>query len=329
MRSLPSSNVIHLSFSWIDEDKWVLSYILATMVTNLTHADSYFERMNKSMGDKSKIMDLLPESGRILDVGCGSGDFMRILEDHGYDVRGIDASEESVKRSGRKSVLGYADELPQHFEDSYFDAVICSSVFHEVFSYGNRDGCIGNVSSLSSTLLSIHRVLKRGGKLVVMDGVCPRTSSDKSKNEHVTMKAPADEVRRFLSNSPFAQPRDSSVDRHVELHQIDDNTFPARSPQSWSSCSHTHGDAARLREKFRNSTGFSLWKSMPNSWSRMGSSQRRWRSISKMDTSSISVGRCPSTASSRRRMLSGHTFLLEMLRVKRGNVSGGFTCRTH
>lgn len=225
MRSLPSSNVVPLSFSVIGEGKWVLSYILATMVTNLTHADSYFERMNKSMGDKSKIMDLLPESGRILDVGCGSGDFMRILEDHGYDVRGIDASEESVKRSGRKSILGYADELSQHFEDSYFDAVICSSVFHEVFSYGNRDGRIGKVSSLSSTLLSIHRVLKRGGKLVVRDGVCPRTSSDKSKNEHVTMNAPADEVRRFLSNSPFAQPRDSSVDRHVELHQIDDNTF--------------------------------------------------------------------------------------------------------
>ena len=40
----------------------------------------------------------MPKSARILDIGCGSGSFLKALSEHGYtEITGIDLSEEQVK----------------------------------------------------------------------------------------------------------------------------------------------------------------------------------------------------------------------------------------
>lgn len=147
---------------------------------------------------------------------------MRRLSSSGFEVRGVDASPESVRRSGVGAVLGYADEVDHLFPPRSFDAVNCSSVFHEVFSYGNGDGVIGDVRSIGNALDAFVRVMKPGAVLVVRDGVHPG-------NEVVTMKADADAVHRFLEHSPFVPGSLSSppypTSRTIALSQVGEDTF--------------------------------------------------------------------------------------------------------
>lgn len=94
------------------------------MVTNLAGDNNYFQRMRSSLSDKFALIDELPDSGVVLDVGCGDGALMRRLSSSGFEVRGVDASPESVRRSGVGAVLGYADEVDHLFPPRSFDAVI-------------------------------------------------------------------------------------------------------------------------------------------------------------------------------------------------------------
>ena len=43
------------------------------------------------------ILERLPAKGKILDVGCGAGFLTNELARHGYQVTGIDASEDSLR----------------------------------------------------------------------------------------------------------------------------------------------------------------------------------------------------------------------------------------
>ena len=71
---------------------------------------------------------------RILDVGCGLGALLALLEDAGYtDVQGIDPSRSAVsavKRSGRRAQVGTADEPP--LDIGKFDVVIMSHVLEHI-----------------------------------------------------------------------------------------------------------------------------------------------------------------------------------------------------
>ena len=43
------------------------------------------------------FLKALPAGGRVLDLGCGSGDVMRLLTRHGFDAEGIDISDEQIR----------------------------------------------------------------------------------------------------------------------------------------------------------------------------------------------------------------------------------------
>jgi SAM-dependent methyltransferase len=46
---------------------------------------------------REELSTRVPPPGRVLDVGCGAGDFMMIAKASGYDVQGIDISEASAE----------------------------------------------------------------------------------------------------------------------------------------------------------------------------------------------------------------------------------------
>lgn len=196
---------------------------MTTAVTANTHGnmDTYYRRMLGSLGDKKSVLPYIT-GPKVLDVGCGSGDLMESLMRQGFDVHGIDASPESVHRTaaldGEDSVVfGYADEIHEKFGAQSFDTIVCCSVLHEVFSYGNKYDARGQMSSLVNALASMHKALKPGGRLVVRDGVKP------SNDDTVWMWVDKpEEVEKYLSASPFTK---DMADRAVRLTEVMDHVY--------------------------------------------------------------------------------------------------------
>ena len=101
--------------------------------------------------------------GNVLDVACGTGDMIVILMERGCTVTGVDISEEMLevarlKVKGARLMVADAEHLP--FEDSIFDSVTCA--------FGVR-----NFVHLEQGLSEMLRVLKPGGKMVVLELATP------------------------------------------------------------------------------------------------------------------------------------------------------------
>lgn len=103
---------------------------------------------------------ICPEPGKkLLDIGCGTGVYLSMLEETGADLWGIDISKNAVeiaKRNIAKSnqiICENANPLP--FNDNEFD-------------YVTAWGVIEHFPSTSSILSEIKRVLKFNGKTAIM-----------------------------------------------------------------------------------------------------------------------------------------------------------------
>ncbi|NDV88720.1 methionine biosynthesis protein MetW [Aurantimonas aggregata] len=80
--------------------------------------------------DLELIADLVPRGARVLDVGCGDGLLLSLLEQRrGVDGRGIELSQEGVNECvarGLSVIQGDADRDLVHYPDDAFDYVILS-----------------------------------------------------------------------------------------------------------------------------------------------------------------------------------------------------------
>ncbi|UTF55923.1 class I SAM-dependent methyltransferase [Natronosalvus rutilus] len=105
-----------------------------------------------------------PRSARVLDVACGAGRTTKPLAKMGYDVVGIDISEEMISKANLLFPeldfrVGDAADLP--FPDESFDFIL--------FSYMNIDYLYPREQRLQS-LRELNRVLKKGGRLIFGTG---------------------------------------------------------------------------------------------------------------------------------------------------------------
>lgn len=103
-----------------------------------------FQRFGMKKGDK------------LLDVGCGRGDFSKGFKNLGLQVSGIDCEKSDsgeLKDVEFKIADSEKDSFP--FQDEIFDFVFSKSVIEHFFKPDNF-------------IKECHRVLKPGGKIIVM-----------------------------------------------------------------------------------------------------------------------------------------------------------------
>lgn len=96
---------------------------------------------------------------RILDVGCGDGNFSVLLKEacKAKEVYGIEISEkgvESAKNSGVKAFQLDIDEEDFPFEDSYFDAIFAGEIIEHLYD-------------TDRFLDEVYRILKLNGLLIL------------------------------------------------------------------------------------------------------------------------------------------------------------------
>jgi len=102
--------------------------------------------------------------GRVLDVGCGTGENALYLAERGFSVAGVDLSTRAIdaaktKASERKLKVDFklANALSLDFENAYFDNAIDSGLFH---TFNDNDRVV--------FAREITRVIKTSGRYFML-----------------------------------------------------------------------------------------------------------------------------------------------------------------
>ena len=161
---------------------------------------------------------LPPPPADVLDVGTGTGVIALLLADLGYSVRGVDLSEQMLARARQKAAqssanvtfeIGDALDPPGH--PSSVDAVFNRHLIHMLIDPARA-------------LENWHRLLRPGGRVVIVDGLWGRDPNDRIDEEvqaALPLRAPGtttDDVRRFVEGAGFI---DVTVGDLAEIDRIE------------------------------------------------------------------------------------------------------------
>lgn len=130
-------------------------------VDYISHTDSkrsLFEKAYhfvKSIALKNKlnlINSLQPSKGRILDIGAGTGDFLSVAKQNGWQTIGVEPSEKAKAIAVKKEVSFVEDTV--ELESHSFDVI---TMWH----------VLEHVPNLDNQIKELKRLLKPNGSLIV------------------------------------------------------------------------------------------------------------------------------------------------------------------
>jgi SAM-dependent methyltransferase len=124
-----------------DEPSWI---------NRLDHSYGYWKRARL-------LSSVHRDSGRVLDVGCATGNFLNMMSHFGaWERYGCDISAAGIQyaceRYGINATVGELVDV--HYEDGFFDVVTMWDVLE-------------HVHDPTATLAEVHRILKPGGLFLV------------------------------------------------------------------------------------------------------------------------------------------------------------------
>jgi len=124
------------------------------------HGEARYAKGGYYRNTRQEILPHVPEgTKRVLDVGCGAGDFGRTLKEttRVEEVVGIEIVErawELAKENLDDAILGSIEDMELPFEDDYFDLICCNDVLEHL------------VDPLDA-LKKLRRVLRPGGHVII------------------------------------------------------------------------------------------------------------------------------------------------------------------
>ncbi len=164
-----------------------------------TPRGAMYDRLEKRAIDS--LLPCVPNGGRLLEIGCGTGHWSEYFSNKGFDVTGVDLSEEMIaiarQRKVSRAVFDVSDAARLPFGDASFD--VAAAITALEFT-ADPAGVVAEM---------VRCVKKAGGMLIV--GVLNRLSAyNRSKQRKAasmyasaSLFSPAD-LRNLLS--PFGEP---------------------------------------------------------------------------------------------------------------------------
>jgi ArsR family transcriptional regulator len=146
------------------------------------------------------LLGLLPSSWMIGDLGCGTGAIISELAPHVARVIGVDGSDEMLE-AARLRVAGFQnvdlqrgalEALP--IEDRVLDAATQILVLH-------------HLPAPADALAEAHRVLKPGGRLLIVDMTPHEREEYRHQMGHVWLGFSEEQVLRLLDQAGFGAVR--------------------------------------------------------------------------------------------------------------------------
>jgi len=114
-----------------------------------------YEGMDVELSTLKRLVKRLKKvqpQGKVLDMGCGRGDFLRIAKDNGYEVQGSDLSTADGPHKDIPIFKGFLHEA--NFPSKSFDVIVTRNTLEHIYN-PNED------------LREINRLLKKDGLLYV------------------------------------------------------------------------------------------------------------------------------------------------------------------
>jgi 2-polyprenyl-3-methyl-5-hydroxy-6-metoxy-1,4-benzoquinol methylase len=127
----------------------------------ISHTDSkrsLFEKAyhlvkKRALNQKIKLIETQqPNKGNLLDMGCGTGDFLQLAQQNGWQVQGIEPNEKARQIAASKGVTfisGTSEAVDQHY-----DAI---TLWH----------VLEHLPNLQQQIKELKRLLKPNGTLVI------------------------------------------------------------------------------------------------------------------------------------------------------------------
>jgi cyclopropane fatty-acyl-phospholipid synthase-like methyltransferase len=143
------------------------------------------------------LLDHVAAGDRVLDLGCGEGDFAAALLAAGAHPVGVDVAREPLRRAAQRHRAGLELRLwpvlqPLPAADGEFDAAWAGEVLE-------------HVADTPGWLAEVHRSLRRDGLLLLTTPAHPRALrlrlaiSDRAFEEHFSVRA--DHLRFFTARA--------------------------------------------------------------------------------------------------------------------------------
>lgn len=123
-------------------------------------AQDFARRRSKPWKEAKFLTDLAFEGEKILDVGCGAGQWFEFFKEKKVKYFGVDFSENLIKIAKERypeAKFEVANLFNLPFEDNFFDKVYAIALFHHIPSQKLR----------LEGLKEIKRVLKKNGFLIL------------------------------------------------------------------------------------------------------------------------------------------------------------------
>lgn len=173
--------------------------------------------------DHRKTTDILAEivdldGKRIVDVGCGDGAISRFLAGQGAHVTGIDASPQQIGRARQTPRVadetyqeGVGEKLP--LADGSADTVLFINSLHHI-----------PTAAQSQALREAHRVLARGGRLIVVEPLAegPNFEVALSFDDETAVRAEAYAALKAATSHGFREIAEKTYVNPVTVKDFED-----------------------------------------------------------------------------------------------------------
>jgi len=99
----------------------------------VVRVDADYDDKGHDLEAKEKLDRLRVRSGRLLDVGCGSGDFLKEAGARGFDAEGVELSARRVATARARGLhVHHGDLLELDLPAASYDAIICIDILSHV-----------------------------------------------------------------------------------------------------------------------------------------------------------------------------------------------------
>jgi SAM-dependent methyltransferase len=198
-----------------------------------------------------RVLELVGQRQRVLDLGCATGALSRVLSERGCQVVGIDDDAEAAKLASEyceQVIVGDVEELDLDVElgDRRFDVIVAADVLE-------------HLRSPEATLTALRPFLAPGGYLVVsvpnvahgsvrlalLNGSFPYSEVGLLDSTHLRFYTRASFVEMLVGGG-FAPVHIDSIDLEIERSEV---PFPTESPNA-ELIEHLRGQPDALAYQF-------------------------------------------------------------------------------